>query len=225
MKYLEFDIKNMTISRTQGDKAALVSGALNYFGLHFNMDEEFKNLAGNKAVEFYKNRNKVRRDLVDNECPIPNEMLGEKTPFDMRVISGNMVATPWVQVSITESGTIYPEAPESDLPVTLDYVKTLAGENAVAMLRKGDAGMEFSQNGEDWENGVSGISDVPKLPKETAYLRKNGDWIPYEAPKIVQGLNGEASVVTDLAADADLSKVITKVNEIIGVLKARGVTI
>lgn len=35
MKYLEYDIKNMAITRTPTDKTPLISGAVGYFGLHF----------------------------------------------------------------------------------------------------------------------------------------------------------------------------------------------
>ena len=56
MKYIEFDIKGMSISRTNGDKTALISGAVNYFGIHFNADAEFTSLAGVKYCEFYKNK-------------------------------------------------------------------------------------------------------------------------------------------------------------------------
>lgn len=224
MKYLEYDVKNMAISRTAADKTNLVSGAVNYFGLHFNFDEEFSTIAGTKSVEFYKNRKNTRVDLVDGACAIPNEILIDKTPFEIRVISGNMVATPWTSIQITESGAIQPETPDEELPETLDYVKTLAGEDAVVMLRKGNSGLEYSQNGEDWESGISGIPDVPKTPKDALYVRKNGDWVQYEEPNDVEGLTGAAQEIAELADDADLTAVIAKINEIIGALKARGVT-
>lgn len=224
MKYLEYDVKNMTISRTAGDKAALVGGAVNYFGLHFNFDEEFAAISGVKSVEFFKNRKNIRVDLVDGACAIPNEILTEKTPFEMRIISGNVVATPWVQVAITESGAIYPEAPEENLPETMDYVKTLVGDEAVAMLRKGANGLEFSQDGSEWEIGISGIPDVPKTPKNATYVRKNGDWVQYEEPEAVEGFTGTAQEITELASDADSTTVIAKINEVIGALKTRGVT-
>lgn len=225
MKYLEYDVKNMTISRTAGDKAALVSGAVNYFGLHFNFDEEFTAISGAKSVEFFKNRKNIRVDLVNGACAIPNEILNEKTPFEMRIISGNVVATPWVQVTITESGAIYSETPEEDLPETMDYVKTLVGDESVAMPRKGANGLEFSQNGSEWEGGISGIPDVPKTPKNATYVRKNGDWVQYEEPEAVEGFTGTAQEIAELASEADLTTVIAKINEVIGALKTRGVTV
>ena len=224
MKYLEFDVKDMTISRTTGDKTSLVSGAVNFFGVHFNFDEEFGGTAGTKAVEFFKNRNKVRMDLMDGACTVPNEMLADKSPFEMRVISGNMIATPWISVQVAESGMIQPDIPEDDLPETMDYVKTPVGDDTVAMFRKGESGLEFSQNGEDWESGINGIPDVPKTPKNATYVRKNGDWVIQETPEAVEGLSGTAVNVTELAADADLATAISKVNEIIGILAARGIT-
>ena len=226
MKYLEYTVKNMAISSSQGNKTTIVSGAVNYFGLHFTFDEEFLAISGTKSVEFYKNRKNIRRDLVDGSCAIPNEVISDKAPFEIRVICGNVVATPWVTVSITESGAITPQEPEEDLPETLDYVKSLVGDEAVAMLRKGASGLEYSQNGEDWESGISGIPDVPKTPKDAMYLRKNGDWVQYETPETsdVEGLTGTAQDIAELASDADLSTVINKVNEIIGVLKYRGIT-
>lgn len=225
MKYLEFDIKNMTITRTAGDKVTLVSGAVNYFGLHFNFDEEFEALTGLKYVEFYKNRRNIKKELINGSCVIPNEMLTDKTAFDVRAINGDMVATPWISVTVTESGTILPESPEEELPDTMSYVKSLIGDNSVALLRKGDAGLEFSPNGSDWESGVSGVPEVPKTPKNATYLRKNGDWVQYEVPETVEGMLGSATEIAELASDADSAAVIGKMNEIIGILKMRGVTV
>lgn len=187
MKCLEFDVNNMVITRTSGDKTALVSGAVNFFGIHFNFDEEFSALSGMKSVEFYKNRRNIHVELLNGACVIPNEMLADKAAFEMRVISGNMVATPWISVPITESGKIEPETPVEELPDALDYVKTLSDNTAVVMLRKGDTGLKFSQNGEVWESGMSRVPEVPKSPKNAAYLRKNGDWVLYETPETVEG--------------------------------------
>lgn len=223
MKYLEFNVENMLISKVPGDKTSLVSGAVNYFGMRFNFIDEFGSAAGTKSVEFFKNRNRVRVDLVDGACAVPNEMLIDKAPFEIRIISGNMVATPWISVQVTESGTIQPEVPEEDLPETMDYVKTLVGENAVAMFRKGESGLEFSQNGEDWESGINGIPDVPKTPKNAVYARKNGDWVLQEEPAQVEGLSGTAVNIAELSGDADMAAVVAKVNEIIGVLVDRGI--
>ncbi len=221
MKFLEFDVSNMAISKA--DKTAFISGAVNYFGIHFNFDEEFQKVAGTKSAEFFKNRNRVRVDLVGDACAVPNEMLADKSSFEVRVISGNMVATPWLSVQVSESGTIQPEIPEEELPETMDYVKTPVGEDAVAMLRKGQSGLEFSQNGEDWESGISGIPDVPKTPKNATYVRKNGDWVQQEEPAQVEGLSGTAVNIAELSEDADMAAVGAQVNEIIGVLVDRGI--
>lgn len=223
MKYLEYNVNNMAISKVQSEKANIVSGAVNYFGLHFNFDEEFAAIVGAKTVEFFKNKKNIRVDLVDGSCAIPNEMISDKIPFEIRVICGNAVATPWLQVPITESGAIYPEAPEEDLPETMGYVKTLTGDEAVPMLRKGKNGLEFSQNGQDWEGGISGIPDVPKTPKNATYVRKNGDWVQYEEPPEVEGLSGVAATLDELDPSADLQTAVTKINEIITLLKDRGI--
>lgn len=225
MKYLEFEVKDMAISRKAGDKTAPISGSVNYYGVRFNFDEAFSEVPGVKAVEFFKNRRNIRVDLTDGACVIPNEFLCDKLPFEMRIISGNAVATPWAQVTVTESGVIHPEVPDEELPNNMSYVKSLTGDSTVAVIRKGDTGFEFSQNGEDWESGINGIPDVPKMPKNAKYVRRNGDWVQYEEPEPVQGLSGETVSVTELATDAELSAVIAKINEVIGALKVRGVTV
>ncbi|RKI36153.1 hypothetical protein D7V86_25645 [bacterium D16-51] len=225
MKYLEFNVNDMVITRAPGDKTPLVSGCVNFFGIHFNFDEGFAEAAGIKSVEFYKNREKKRVDLVDGACLIPNFILADKSPFEIRVVSGNMVATSWLTVQIVESGTIQPEIPDEDLPETMDYVKSPVGDGTVAMFRKGKSGLEFSQNGEDWESGINGIPDVPESPKNATYVRKNGDWVIQEEPEAVEGLKGTAVNITELAADADLTAVIAKVNEIVTVLADRGITV
>lgn len=176
MKYLEFDISNMAITKNSKDKTALISGAVSYFGLHFNFDEEFADIPGGKAVEFIKKNNKDRRDLVDGKCEIPNWILTDKDTFSMRVTCGNTIGTQWAQVSITEGGIIMPEEPE-EAPSGMEYVKTASGENAAPYLRASTNGLEYSQNGEDWNSGVSGVPEVPSRPKGAAYLRKNGDWV------------------------------------------------
>ena len=79
------------------------------------------------------------------------------------------------------------------------------GDGAVAMLRNGQSGLEFSQNGEDWENGISGIPDVPKTPKNATYVRKNGDWVVQEEPAQVEGLSGTAVNIAELSGDSDLA--------------------
>ena len=226
MKYIEFDIKGMNISRTNGDKTALISGAVNYFGIHFNADAEFTSLAGVKYCEFYKNKSTKRVELVENACAIPNDFLKDKTPFEIRVISGNMIATPWAVVSITESGVITPDEPEEEAPENTSYVKTPTGENAIAFIRGGENGMEYSSDGENWENGVNGIPDVPRGGEDVSYVRKNVDWVPLQIPEQtnVEGLSGTAVTLAELDESATLEEVVAKVNEIIGILKDRGVT-
>lgn len=208
MKYLEFDVKNMAISRTAGDKTALISGAVNYFGLHFNFDEEFAAIPGAKAVEFYKNRNKIRVDLVDNQCAIPNELLTDKANFEMRVVSGNAIGTTWLGVGITESGIIMPEEPEEEAPSGMEYVKTASGENSAPYLRASTNGLEYSQNGEDWNSGVSGVPEVPSRPKGAAYLRKNGDWVNAEEYLAENG--GETNVINEVQVDGTALPVTDK---------------
>ncbi len=275
MKYLEFKVSNMAISRVAGDKTALISGAVNYFGLHFDFDEEFVTISGTKAVEFYKNRNKIRVDLVDNACAIPNELLTDKQAFEIRVVSGNTIGTTWQSIGITESGVIMPEEPEEELPTTMEYVKTFTGDEAAPLLRATTNGLEYSTNGEDWNSGVSGVPEVPSRPKGAAYLRKNGDWVnaeeylsenggdanaieeiklndvalPIENKAVnidlsayaktadvvatyaekstvesLQTLTGTASSLTALDySETDTTVIVTKINEIIGILQARGV--
>lgn len=193
MKYLEFDVKNMAISRTAGDKTALISGAVNYFGLHFNFDEEFAEIPGAKAVEFYKNRNKIRVDLVDNQCAIPNELLTDKANFEIRVVSGNTIGTTWLGVGITESGVIMPEEPEEEAPSGMEYVKTASGESAAPYLRASTNGLEYSTNGEDWNSGVSGVPEVPSRPKDAIFGRTNGDWVRID--KMIEEAGGGISEV------------------------------
>lgn len=226
MKYINFDIKGMNISRTNGDKTVLISGAVNYFGLHFNPDTEFASLAGVKYCEFYKNKAIKKIELVDNSCAIPNAFLKDKNPFEIRVISGDMIATPWAVVNITESGVITPDEPEEDAPKNTSYVKTPTGDNAIAFIRGGEKGMEYSLDGEQWENGVNGIPDVPKSKEDISYVRKNGDWVPLEIPEQseVEGLSGVAVELSVLSESATLEETVAKVNEIVDILKSRGIT-
>ncbi len=205
----------MTISLATGEKKKLISGAVNYFGLHFSFDEEFAAIPGAKAVEFLKNRNKIKVDLVDGACAIPNELLTDKANFEMRVVSGNTIGTIWLSVGITESGIILPEIPEEEPPASMEYVKTASGENAVPYLRAGTNGLEYSQNGEDWNSGVSGVPEVPSRPKGAAYLRKNGDWVNAEEYLTENGgeanlidevkVNGTVLPITNKSVDIDLS--------------------
>ena len=262
MKYLKFDVKNMAITKSSADKSPLISGAVDYFGLYFNFDEEFSDIAGTKAVEFIKKNNKERKDLVDGKCTVPNWILTDKESFQMRVISGNTIGTKWTSVAIEEGGIIMPEEPEEEAPSGIEYVKTSSGENAAPYLRAGTNGLEYSQNGEDWNSGVSGVPEVPSRPKDAAYLRKNGDdpnvieevkvdnvpleitdksvnidLTPYAKTEDVantyatkstvealQTLTGTTSQLTTLDySETDTSVIVTKINEIIGVLQARGI--
>lgn len=213
MKYLEFKVSNMAISRVAGDKTALISGAVNYFGLHFDFDEEFAAIPGAKTVEFYKNRNKIRVDLVDNACAIPNELLTDKQAFEIRVASGNTIGTTWQSIGITESGVIMPEEPEEELPATMEYVKTFTGDEAAPLLRATTNGLEYSTNGEDWNSGVSGVPEVPSRPKDAIFGRTNGDWVRID--KMIEEaagggitevkVDGTALTPVDGAVDIDLT--------------------
>ena len=207
MKYLEFDISNMAITKNSKDKTALISGAVSYFGLHFNFDEEFSDIPGGKAVEFIKKNNKDRKDLVDGKCEIPNWILTDKDTFSMRVTCGNTIGTQWAQVNITEGGIIMPEEPE-EAPSGMEYVKTASGENAAPYLRASTNGLEYSQNGEDWNSGVSGVPEVPSRPKGAAYLRKNGDWVNAEEYLAENG--GETNIINEVQVDGTALPVTDK---------------
>ena len=208
MKYLEFDISNMAITKNSKDKTALISGSVSYFGLHFNFDEEFADIPGGKAVEFIKKNNKDRRDLVDGKCEIPNWILTDKDTFSMRVTCGNTIGTQWAQVNIAEGGIIMPEEPEEEAPSGMEYVKTASGENAAPYLRASTNGLEYSQNGEDWNSGVSGVPEVPSRPKGAAYLRKNGDWVNAEEYLAENG--GETNVINEVQVDGNALPVTNK---------------
>lgn len=264
MKYIEFDVQNMSITKSSKDKASLISGAVNYFGLHFNFDEEFMAIPGLKAVEFIKKNNKDRKDLVEGKCEIPNWILTDKDPFSVRVTCGNTIGTKWTQITIDESGIIMPETLEEEPPINMEYVKTQSGENAAPYLRAGTNGLEYSQNGEDWNSGVSGVPEVPNRPKDAIYGRKNGDWVRIDEllndsgdanvieeikvndtallitdksvnidlsnyakksdVEALKTLEGTASQLTDLDySETDTGTIVTKINEIIGLLQARGI--
>lgn len=213
MKYINYDVKNMAISLAAGEKTKLISGAVNYFGLHFNFDDEFAEIPGAKAVEFFKNKQTRRVDLVDNQCAIPNELLTDKANFEMRVVSGNTIGTTWLGVGITESGIITPEEPEEEALSGMEYVKTASGENAAPYLRASTNGLEYSQNGEDWNSGVSGVPEVPTRPKDAIFGRTNGDWVRID--KIIEEaagggiseikIDGVALTPVDGSVDIDLS--------------------
>ena len=219
MKYLEYEVNNMNISRKPGDKTVLISGAKNYFGLHFTFDEEFSAIAGAKKCEFFKNRKLEKIDLVDGACAIPNEFLADKNSFEIRVVSGTTVATPWVVVTITESGSIMPDEPGEEPEKGTEYVKT-PSEKAVPYIRVGDNGFEYSVDGINWKKGINGVHDVPATPADKTYARKNGDWVPID--DVI--MKGTATAVAELAPSADLATVINKINEIIGIMNDRGIT-
>lgn len=199
MKYLTFNVKNMTISRAVGDKTVLISGAVNYFGMLFEFDEEFATIPGIKAVEFSKNRQSRRAELVDGRCAIPNEFLKDTKAIEFRVLSGNTIGTPWTSVAITESGTIMPEEPEEEAPENMEYVKTESGDRAVPYLRALSNGLEYSKDGAVWESGVSGVPDVPKRPEGEAYLRRNGDWV--KADDFLEEKGVEPNVIDSVKVD------------------------
>lgn len=186
MKYLEFEVKNMALTRKSSDKTAPISGSVNYFGVSVEFDSDFAEVPGGKSVEFFKNKATKKVDLVDGKCSIPNEILKDKDAFEMRVVSGCTVATPWVKISITESGPISPEEPEEEPVEGMEYVKTQSGDNAVPYLRAGTNGLEFSHTGneDEWEGALSGVPEVPAKPKGQKYMRVHGDWVPYEEPEI-----------------------------------------
>ena len=212
MKYINYDVKSMAISPSQGEKTKLISGAVNYFGVHFNFDDEFAAIPGAKAVEFFKNKQTRRIDLVDNQCAIPNELLTDKANFEMRVVSGNTIGTTWLGVGITESGVILPETPEEEASESMEYVKTYTGDQAAPLLRATTNGLEYSTNGEDWNSGVSGVPEVPTRPKDAIFGRTNGDWVRID--KMIEESGGGISEVkvdgvaltpVDGAVDIDLS--------------------
>ena len=219
MKYLEYEVNNMNISRKPGDKTVLISGAKNYFGLHFTFDEEFSAIAGAKKCEFFKNRKLEKIDLIDGACAIPNEFLTDKNSFEIRVVSGTTVATPWVVVSITESGSIMTDEPDEEAETGTEYVKT-PSEKAVPYIRVGDNGFEYSVDGINWKKGINGVPDVPSTPADNTYARKNGDWVPIDDAI----MTGTATAIAELAPSADLATVINKINEIIGIMNDRGIT-
>lgn len=224
MKYINYEIKNMTISRVSAASVGNpISGAMNYFGVHFDFDEEFSQIAGAKACEFYKNRKTIKVDLVDGQCAIPNEFLADKTPFEMRVVSGTMIGTPWIAVTITESGTVLSGEPEEEAEPGTEYVRTVSGDEAVALFKAENGKLMFSQNGKDFIPGLDGVPEVPATPKDATYVRKNGDWVEFEAPQVVEGLAGTASALTELDPAADLQTAVAKINEIIALLVDRGV--
>lgn len=194
MKYINYDVKSMAISPSQGEKTKLISGAVNYFGVHFNFDDEFAAIPGGKAVEFYKNKQTRRVDLVENQCSIPNELLTDNKNFEMRVISGNTIGTTWASVAVTESGVIMPEEPEEEAPSGMEYVKTVSGDEAVPYLREASNGLEYSKDGVDWNSGLDGVPEVPATPKGAIFGRANKDWVRID--KMIDELKEQVSNLT-----------------------------
>ena len=90
----------------------------------------------------------------------------------------------------------------------MEYVKTASGENAAPYLRASTNGLEYSQNGEDWNSGVSGVPEVPSRPKGAAYLRKNGDWVNAEEYLAENG--GETNVINEVQVDGTALPVTDK---------------
>lgn len=210
MKYIECEVKNMSITRKSTDKTPLISGAVDFYGLEFEFDEEFAAIPGGKRVEFIKKNNKDSRDLVDGKCAIPNWILTDKDVFQIRVTSGTTIGTQWQQIAITEGGIIMPEEPEEEAPPTMEYVKTASGEEAVPYLRAASNGLEFSKDGETWEGGISGVPEVPKKPNGGKYVRTYGDWVLQEETEGISEVkvDGVALIPTDGAVDIDLSAYI-----------------
>lgn len=229
MKYLQFTVKGMAIYRDASDTTTLISGAVNYYGLSFTFDEEFAVIPGVKAVEFYKSRNKIKVDIVDGLCAIPNEILADKASFEMRVVSGGTIGTPWVSVGIAESGIILPETPEEELPEGTMFVKTLTGEYSVPLLRVSPDGngVEWSVDGINWKSAISGVPEVRNDGK--AYLRMYGDYVSVDeylsgAGGASSGLAGTASQLALLDySTTDISTIVSKINEIALLLQTRGI--
>lgn len=246
MKYLEFEVKNMSVNRVSSDRVPIVSGAVNYYGIHVNFDDDFREIVGSKSIEFYKNRNKERVDLADGKCAIPNIFLRDKEPFSIRVLAGNTVATSWQNVTLVESGVILEENPDEPAPAGLEYVKTPSGDETVPYLRAGTNGLEFSKDGDEWQGGIEGVPEVPKSPAGRMFVRTYGDWVPTNMPVesivevrlngeivpsidgvvdiAVQGLKNSATSVTKLdAGETDTAAIVSKINEVIDLLQSRGI--
>lgn len=178
MHYVKFKTVGTTLSKI--DKMPIVSGSVNFYGIEVEFDDFWNNLSGTKTVQFYKNRNRVEHDLIDGRSILPNSFIEDRSPFEMRVCSGDSFATPWIQVILSEGGPLFSDVPDEDLPEDLSFVKTLKGEYAIALLRNGPTGLEYSINGVNWESAINGIPDVPRNTDDISYLRKRGDWIPVE---------------------------------------------
>lgn len=186
MHYVKFKTVGTTLSKS--DKMPIVSGSVNFYGIEVEFDEFWNDLAGTKTVQFYKNRNRIEHDLVDGRCILPNSFIEDRNPFEIRVCSGDSFATPWIQVVLSEGGPLFTDAPDEGLPEELSYVKTLKGEYAIALLRNGSTGLEYSINGVDWESAINGIPDVPRNTEDISYVRKRGDWVPLEKGNAISNI-------------------------------------
>lgn len=207
MQYIKFRTSGSSLSKN--DKTPIISGSINFYGIEIEFDDFWNNLPGTKEVQFCKNRNRVKRDLENGKCIIPNDFIEDKHSFDMRVVSGDRFATPWIPVVLTEGGPLFQDNPEEDLPEDLTYVKTPKGDQAISQLRVGENGLEYSVNGIDWESAINGIPDVPKTIEDMEYLRKRGDWVPIEKGQAIADLTG--------------SPTMTDFNNLLAQLRAAGV--
>lgn len=178
MHYVKFKTVGTTLSKS--DKMPIVSGSMDFYGIEVIFDEFWINIPGTKQVEFYKNRRYEKLDLVEGISILPNEFIADKYPYEMRVSSGNMIATPWISVTLTEGGPLFTDKPDEEIPENLSFVKTPKGDQSISQLRAGTNGLEYSINGIDWESAINGIPDVPRNTDDISYLRKRGDWIPAE---------------------------------------------
>lgn len=186
MRYIKF--KASEFSLTRDDKTPIVSGSIDFYGIEIAFDEFWKNLPGTKQIEYYKSRRYEKFDLVEERCILPNEFIADKAPFEMRLSSGDTIATPWISVMITEGGPLFSDKPDEELPENLSFVKTPKGDNAISQLRVGETGLEYSINGIDWEAAINGIPDVPRNTDDISYLRKRGDWIPKEKGEAISDI-------------------------------------
>lgn len=192
MRYIKFKASEFSLARE--DKTPIVSGSIDFYGIEIVFDEFWKNLPGTKQLQFYKNRNRVQSDLVEGKCVLPNEFIADKASFEMRMSSGDTIATPWISVVLTEGGPLFTDKPDEDIPENLSFVKTPKGDTAISQLRAGETGLEYSVNGIDWESAINGIPDVPRNSEDASYLRKRGDWIPAEKGEAISDLTGNPTM-------------------------------
>lgn len=208
MRYIKFKASEFALTRD--DKTPIVSGSIDFYGIEIELDEFWRNLPGTKQIQFYKSRNRVQCDLIEGKCVLPNEFIADRSPFEMRLSSGDRVATPWIQVMLTEGGPLFSDDPDEDIPEELSYVKTPKGDQAISQLRAGENGLEYSVNGVDWESAINGIPDVPKIPDDVSYVRKRGDWIPEEQGEAISDLTSAPTMAdfNNLLAQLRLAGVI-----------------